>query len=168
MTNDNGRPDILRFVILVVILIVTLIVIAALRPLIFDRIVPAIIGTGDEAPLIIDENEDVGTGGVETPESDEAIEDEVEEEEFEASEPTADELPTTAADDSTIPVVDEADDDDVFPTARPALRHTVAAGETLAQIATRYNISVELIRQANQIEDINRIAIGQELLIPQP
>lgn len=162
MTSDNGRPEILRFIILVIIIIVTLVVVAALRPLIFDRIVPAIIGGGQPEPAAIEENEDLGTGGA------------VEEDEsaIEESPAAAEESPETPieTDDSgeTIPVQDSEVTDDDFPTASPAIRHVVQPGETLAQIATRYGVSVQMIQQANQLQDVNRITAGMTLLIPQP
>ena len=113
MTTDNGRPEILRFIVLVIIIIVTLVVVAALRPLIFDRIVPAIIGGGQPAPAAIEENEDLGTGGA------------VDEDEstIEESPAPADESPEAPieTDDSgeTIPVQDSAANEENFPTARP-------------------------------------------------
>ena len=164
MTNDNGRPDILRFVILIIVLIATLFIIALLRPLIFDRIVPAILGEGGEAPTTINETDDLGTGGQDTIEEEEQDDSEIIEEADE------EEAPLDIADESdeTIPVDDSSDDEQPFPTARPAIRHTVEAGETVAQLATRYGVSADLIQQANQLDNINRITAGDVLVIPQP
>lgn len=44
--------------------------------------------------------------------------------------------------------------------------HTIAPGETLARIATRYGVSVQTIAAANGIADPNRIAAGRVLTIP--
>lgn len=44
--------------------------------------------------------------------------------------------------------------------------YTVQPGDTLGQIATRFGISVEVLAAANAIDDINRISVGQVLLIP--
>jgi LysM repeat protein len=52
------------------------------------------------------------------------------------------------------------------PTATPVI-HVVAAGEMLLTIAIEYDISVEEIKQANELES-DLIYVGQELLIPQP
>lgn len=48
----------------------------------------------------------------------------------------------------------------------PEGSHTVQPGDTLGQIATRYNVTVEDLAAANNISDINRIAVGQVLIIP--
>lgn len=44
--------------------------------------------------------------------------------------------------------------------------HTVARGESLARIASRYGTTVSAIAQANSISNPNRIQIGAELEIP--
>ncbi len=44
--------------------------------------------------------------------------------------------------------------------------HTVAQGETLTDIARRYNTSVAELTKLNQIKDARRLQIGQTLFIP--
>lgn len=44
--------------------------------------------------------------------------------------------------------------------------HTVQRGDTLKNIATRYNTTVTILAQLNQISNINLIYVGQVLLIP--
>ncbi len=44
--------------------------------------------------------------------------------------------------------------------------HEVRAGETLSEIAAAYNVRVNLIVQANEIENPDRLRIGQQLFIP--
>lgn len=46
------------------------------------------------------------------------------------------------------------------------MRHRVAPGETLSQIAKNYQISVEEIQQANGLASAHLIAAGQQLKIP--
>ncbi|KKI88926.1 spore gernimation protein [Bacillus sp. SA1-12] len=46
--------------------------------------------------------------------------------------------------------------------------HVVRSGETLWQIANRYNVSMNGIIQANGLENPNRLVIGQSLVIPVP
>jgi membrane-bound lytic murein transglycosylase D len=48
------------------------------------------------------------------------------------------------------------------------VRHRVKRGETLSQIASRYDASVAEIREINGIQKVHFIAAGQELLIPKP
>ena len=45
-----------------------------------------------------------------------------------------------------------------------ATKHKVGSGETLASIARKYNISMEQLKQANNIKD-NKIFAGQELVV---
>lgn len=47
-------------------------------------------------------------------------------------------------------------------------RYMVKAGDTLGIIAESYGVTVELIMQANHLNDPNRLDVGQELLIPVP
>lgn len=44
--------------------------------------------------------------------------------------------------------------------------HTVAAGETLSQIARRYGTTTRAIVDANQLSDPDRVRVGQQLTIP--
>ena len=47
--------------------------------------------------------------------------------------------------------------------------HVVKAGDTLSKIATKYGVTVDQILAANpQIKDPNKIAVGDEIVIPQP
>lgn len=52
------------------------------------------------------------------------------------------------------------------PTEALELTHHVATGETLTAIATRYNVSVQEIVQANGLSNPNMIYAGQMLVIP--
>jgi LysM repeat protein len=44
--------------------------------------------------------------------------------------------------------------------------HTVVAGDTLFKIATQYGVSLDDITAVNDIPDINRLEIGQQIIIP--
>jgi LysM repeat protein len=54
------------------------------------------------------------------------------------------------------------------PTPAPTPRiYVVAAGDTLSRIASRFGLSVDQILAANpQIRNPNRIAVGDEIVIP--
>jgi membrane-bound lytic murein transglycosylase D len=45
-------------------------------------------------------------------------------------------------------------------------RHRVKKGETLSQIATRYEISTRELKRINEIKNVHRIRVGNILLIP--
>jgi N-acetylmuramoyl-L-alanine amidase len=51
------------------------------------------------------------------------------------------------------------------PISRPPLRHVIARGETLSEIADRYRVSLATLRQSNQLHS-DVIRIGQVLTIP--
>ena len=46
--------------------------------------------------------------------------------------------------------------------------YTVKAGDTFSRIAVQHNMTVEQLQQLNNIEDINKLQIGQELLVQRP
>lgn len=48
---------------------------------------------------------------------------------------------------------------------KPLRKHTVQRGEFLGKIATQYNITVQSIREANQLRS-DQLAVGQVLIIP--
>ncbi len=54
------------------------------------------------------------------------------------------------------------------PPPTPDSTHAVVEGDTLAQIAAKYGVSVESLVEANSLDDANFIYIGQVLLIPAP
>lgn len=53
------------------------------------------------------------------------------------------------------------------PAPPPEQVHTVVSGDSLYQLARRYNVTINDIRQANQL-DSNLLSIGQQLVIPRP
>jgi murein DD-endopeptidase MepM/ murein hydrolase activator NlpD len=55
--------------------------------------------------------------------------------------------------------------------ARVAARgasHTVSPGDTLFNISQRYGIGIDRLAEANSLDDLGRIRIGQNLRIPEP
>jgi LysM repeat protein len=53
------------------------------------------------------------------------------------------------------------------PTPQP-LTHVVQAGESLLAIAARYDLTVQAIVQANDLQNPDVVYIGQALIIPMP
>ena len=53
------------------------------------------------------------------------------------------------------------------PTATP-VTHTVQAGDTLGEIATRYGVPISVIARLNNLSSVHEIDVGQVLLIPSP
>jgi LysM repeat protein len=55
--------------------------------------------------------------------------------------------------------------------ARPAansVKHIVAPGETLGDIARRYGVTIRELGTANNIDKPNQLAVGRELIVPNP
>lgn len=50
--------------------------------------------------------------------------------------------------------------------SRKGTKYTVQAGDTLGKIATRFDLSVDELIQANELSDPNRLDVGQVLIIP--
>jgi membrane-bound lytic murein transglycosylase D len=48
------------------------------------------------------------------------------------------------------------------------VKHRVAKGETLSQIAARYEVPVSVVTKSNELKNANRIYIGMSLVIPVP
>lgn len=140
----NASREWTSFIILAAILIGAIIVVALARPLIFNRIVPAVMGDGEKTPSV-DPAYPIPEEPVPAYPVDEPVE----------------KLP------EELPVENE---EEMKETAVPApLRtHTVQPGETLYQIARTYKVSVGDIIAANKLSNPNHIEAGQPLLIPAP
>ncbi len=155
-----------KFGILTGIFAVVIFVIVLIRPLIFNRIVPAVMGEGQTA--VVEEGEMVE----ETPAVEETfIPDEIEV----IVETTTNETLVTINGDSFIngedSVIEESvvdDQNEGEETAVSPIIYTVKAGDTIYSIARTYAITPADIVTANNVADANNILIGTELLIPQP
>ncbi len=137
----------MKFWALAGILVGAILVVALVRPFIFNRIVPAVMGEGRlSAPIPADTTE------VEQPVPET---------------PVAETTPPALEEEANVPAVEQLEGEDL-PTAVTTLTHIVQPGETLTQIARRFNISVNDIVAANNLPNPNHIEVGRLLLIPQP
>ena len=161
--EEDTRGELLKFGILVIVLLFTVLVIALLRPYIFNTIVPAVLGEGQPTAPVVDESD----GEAIKPDVEEAEESEaVEESESEAVD-TEEESETTDSSADTTEEAAEPENPEDFPTAVPAQSHTVQAGENLTTIAQRYGVTVQAIVAANSITNPDRVAVGTVLIIPE-
>lgn len=143
-----------KFIILVVILVGVILVVALARPLIFNRVVPAVMGEGQlTAPM--PETEPV--------------------EPVEAAYPTDDTAPETAYPVGEAPPQPDAAGAAYPEAAYPAasegetdgtISYTVQTGDTILKIARRYGVTVDAIVAANNISNPNHIEVGTTLQIP--
>lgn len=140
----HHRGELAKFVVLVVVLLFSVLMIAALRPLIFEGIVPAILGW-DRQPASLTPAASPSPA-VETP-TDEPVQPVIMTATPPAEAPSAVDTATPAATQQT---------------------YEVQVGDTLAEIATRFGVTVEAIAEANSLTNPNRIQAGDVLLIPTP
>jgi LysM repeat protein len=158
-TEDETQGELIKFAILAVVLLGAAVVIGLLRPIIFDRIVPAILGEGQPSAIIINTEAEAETIKPSTEENTETTGD---------AAPNAEDADTAESSETEAP---EVTDDPVnpadFPTAVPAQTHTVQPGETLTAIAQQYGVTVQAIVEANQISNPNRVDAGTVLTIPE-
>lgn len=137
--------EIVKFLLLVVILGGTILVVGLLRPLIFERIVPAVLGAHITfTPTAVPVVEPAATVT-----------------------PQATTAPTLAPD-TTPPLPEPTAAPPPSPTAE-VITYTVQAGDNLVEIAERFNITVTALRQANpHVTNPNYITVGTVLVIPNP
>jgi hypothetical protein len=156
--EDEPRGELLKFGLLAIVLLFTVLIIALLRPYIFNTIIPAVLGEGQPvAPLVLNETEA------------EAIKPAAGEEPVDEGKQGEEDLVDTAV--STPEATEEAAPEPVnpedFPTAVPATQtHTVQVGENLTTIAQRYGTTVQALVAANQISNPDRVNAGTILTIP--
>lgn len=155
------RMEYIKFAILAVILLGTVLVIALLRPTIFDRIVPAVMGQTNSSG----DSDTSSNPGYPAP----------------AGEATAVPDANTV---QNLPVISvpgsggqesggegtggQEDTGTVEPTAVPAQIYVVQAGDTLNSIARQFNSTVAAIVAANNIQNPDALQVGATLTIPQP
>lgn len=151
----DSRGEVVKFAILAVILLFTVLIIALLRPYIFDTVIPAILGENQPAASLIESEAEGETIKPDAPTEEEEAEEEDSEEALSEDAAEADEE-----------AVAEPEKPEDFPTAVPAQTHTVQAGENLTAIAQRYGVSVQAIVSANNIPNPDRVAVGTALIIP--
>jgi LysM repeat protein len=161
--EEDTRGELLKFGILVIVLLFTVLIIALLRPYIFNTIVPAVLGEGQPTAPVVDESDgEAIKPDVEETEASEAVE----ESENEAAD-TEEESEATDSSAGTTEEAAEPENPEDFPTAVPAQSHTVQAGENLTTIAQRYGVTVQAIVAANNLTNPDRVAVGTVLIIPE-
>ncbi|KAA3663518.1 MAG: LysM domain-containing protein [Chloroflexi bacterium] len=158
--TPSTRREIITFLLLIGVCVVVVLVVAHSRRLICNQIVPAVMGEGlsepaDATDMTIDET-DAGQTPADS-ENVDAADAATEEEEMDE---TAVEEAT-----STEEAVEESEGETAVSDEKT---HTVQAGDTVYSIARKYNVTVEEIAKANNLADVNRVTLGQTLIIPQP
>ncbi len=174
MLNDReSRLEWIKFGILSLIMLGTILIIWLAAPAIFARVVPAILTPRERQPTSVflpatGNKGDSGEANAPATEGGEAVVD-----------PAPDELQTNAPDEAPAageppaeaPAGAETNAIDAGPASLPLAiprTHLIQPGETLTTIADRYGISIDLLLQVNPLPNPHRIQAGTELLIPTP
>ena len=146
----HRRGEMIKFLVLVLVLVGTVLLIALLRPIVFEGIVPAILGWNETStPLQAPETT--------TPEATATDDESMGPVIMTATPPVgADSADGTTADGSgSAPL----------PTPRT---YEVQQGDTLVEISQQIGVSVQALVEANAITNPNRIQPGDVLVIPPP
>jgi len=159
--RPQTRGELIKFGILVLVLVGTVLVVALSRPLIFGHIVPAIMGEGREQSPPAVEPTDTDTA------DDPAYP-------TEAEDPTVTDAYPAPDNEQFMPSVGTSADNGYPAPANgdengeetAVITHTVAPNENLTRIAEQYGVTVEEIMALNNIQNPNRIEVGRVLQIP--
>ena len=141
--RQRNTSEYVKFFVLAVILLGTPLVIALLNPLIFGKIVPAVMGSGMASPAPTVEG-------------------------YPAAQP--EQAPVIPGEQQTGYPSPAEQQPEVAPSPSPTilLYHIVQPGENLTQIAGQYGISVEALAEANNLSNASQILSGIVLIIPSP
>ena len=163
--SHEHRNQWIFFGILVGILLGVVLVIAVLRPLIFNRIVPAVMGDFvTPVPAVVDEvaPEESLPAEETTPAAENAYPEDAKSGSNEIFIPAA----SGGAEDNS-EVVAEETAVPPEPVSEPApVTHTVQVGDNLTKISAQYGVPVADIMAANNLTNADYISVGQILVIP--
>jgi LysM repeat protein len=151
--SAHDRGEWIKFGILTLVLLGTVLVVALTRPLIFGHVIPAIMGEGQEVvqPTPADEEEAYPVS-----------EDEPEHVDPYPAPDHGSFIPSLGGPDEAYPA--PVDDDNGEETA--IILHTVRPNQNLTQIAAEYDVTIQEIIALNNITNPNRIEVGMVLQIP--
>lgn len=147
----HSEGELVKFMILVAALLLTVLLVAATRPLIFDYLVPAALGWAP--PLSGSPPQDASPAPAALPAS------------TDTPTPTVPVTDAVATGETLIPVATVTPLP--LPTATPQ-SYRVEPGDNLTTIARRFGITVEALAEANNITNLNRLMPGDTLIIPAP
>lgn len=162
--SHEQRNQWIFFGILVGILLGVVLVIAVLRPLIFNRIVPAVMGDFvPPVPAMVDEVAPENSQPAEeiAPAAENVAPAEAETGNNEIF------IPAAASGEVNSDVVAEETAVSPEPVSEPApVTHTVQVGDNLTKISAQYGVPVADIMTANNLVNADYISVGQILVIP--
>lgn len=177
----HRQGEMIKFLLLAIIMLGSVLLIAAVSPLIFDQILPGVLGlepAGKEPTAAPAEGEDEVGPEVDVEEAPLLTPPEMDEAEAPAEIPAED--PGGSRSDQSVapgtppggvtatppsPTPTSSPAETAAPTATPQM-YIIQQGDTLTEIAERFGVTVEAIVAANSLSDPNRIFPGDMLRIP--
>jgi len=163
--TTSARSEVIKFLLLVGVCVVVVLVVAQSRPLIFKQIVPAVMGEGLSEPVGTTDTAVDETDVSDTPADSENMDAAADEEDSRESSVDEADSENEAVDEEAVEEVEEVEAETAVSTEKT---HTVQVGDTVYSIARKYSVTVEEIAKANNLADVNRVVLGQTLIIPQP
>ena len=158
-SNTKSYNDLVKFGVLLLIFAVVILVVSLVRPLIFGRIVPAVLGSGTPGDVMTDGAEEpaVPTPETDTPASYPAP---MENDVVTPEEPCCSDAAAYPAPDATQPMTDTS------AAATQFITHTLQPGENLTKVAEQYGITIQEIVEANTLTNPDNVQAGTILRIP--
>ena len=155
--NTKSYSDLVKFGVLLLILAGVILVVSLTRPLIFGRIVPAVLGDGQVTTPLPDAGETESGEPVVAPAEGYPAPDSANVSEGSCCDAAAYPAPET----STMPTT-------TTPTveATQYITHTLQPGENLTKLAQQYGVTIEEILKANTILNPDEVQAGTVLRIP--
>jgi LysM repeat protein len=172
--EPSPAGEMLRFYALIIILGVVILVVAVTRPLIFGRIVPAVMGEGivisTPEPPATDEEQETDMPAESPDETEPATEETTDtgdssDEAASPEENTADSA-SSAETNNEAETTDESNVGETAENETTPTTHIVQEGETLQKIAAQYGVTLQELIAANGLVNPDYIQVADELVIP--
>ena len=157
--NTKSYSDLVKFGVLLLIFAVVILVVSLVRPLIFGRIVPAVMGNSTTGDVMTDGAEEPE---VPTPETDApvAYPGPTDANVVAPEEPCCGDAAAYPAPDATQPITETS------AAASQFITHTLQPGENLTKVAEQYGVTVADIVTANALTNPDSVQAGTALRIP--
>jgi LysM repeat protein len=172
--EPSPAGEMLRFYALIIILGVVILVVAVTRPLIFGRIVPAVMGEGivisTPEPPATDEEQETDMPAESPDETEPATEETTDtgdssDEAASPEENTADSA-SSAETNNEAETTNESNVGETAENETTPMMHIVQEGETLQKIAAQYGVTLQELIAANGLVNPDYIQVADELVIP--
>lgn len=166
--GDDGRGELIKFGLLILVFAVIIGGVALSRSFIFEQLLPGIMRSEPTpAEQTMPVEADVVPPDTPAAEDAPAVPADSEEEDT-IFIPALTDSRDESEESSAVEEVEAAAEGEEGgePAAKEPLTHVVQPGDTMTRIAQQYNVSVEALMAANNLSNANYIQVGQTLVIP--